>query len=135
MLNTARFFGIYPMMYAFFRADGSLDREVMRKQVHACIRHGAHGIAVLGLATEVGKLTWDERRQLVAWVCEDVANAVPIAVTVSGADVGEQVEFANWVRRQGASWLILQPPPQRGMSEEWYADFFAAVMEQVPLPC
>ena len=132
---TVPFSGIYPMMYAFFRSDGSLDRKAMRKQVQTCVRHGAHGIAVLGLATEVGKLSSRERRQVVEWVTQDVGGAVPIAVTVSGPHAEAQAEFANWAKGQGASWLILQPPPERGMPESWYADFFAAVMERVQLPC
>jgi 4-hydroxy-tetrahydrodipicolinate synthase len=135
MAMNGPFSGIYPMMYAFFRSDGSLDREAMRRQVRACVRRGAHGIAVLGLATEVGKLSPGERRQLVAWVAEDADGAVPIAVTVSEAEAKGQVEFANWAQGQGASWVILQPPPQRGMPESWYADFFAAVMQGIRLPC
>ena len=129
------FRGIYPMMYAFFRNDGTLDREAMRQQVQSCVRCGAHGIAVLGLATEVGKLSPAERRQLVEWIAEDVGGAVPIAVTVSEHQVKLQVEFAGWAKKQGASWVILQPPPKRGMPESWYADFFAAVMDRVQLPC
>src|SRR5882672_554047 len=135
MAMTAPFSGIYPMMYAFFRSDGSLDREAMRKQVQTCVRHGAHGIAVLGLATEVGKLSPRERRQVVEWVTQDVGGAVPIAVTVSEPQAQAQAEFANGAKGQGARWLILQPPPERGMPESWYADFFAAVMERVQLPC
>jgi 2-keto-3-deoxy-L-arabinonate dehydratase len=135
MSITAPFSGIYPMLYAFFDSEDRLDREAMQRQVQACVRSGAHGIAVLGLATEVGKLSPSERRQLVAWVAQDAGRAVPIAVTVSEPDARSQVEFANWAKEQGASWVILQPPPQRGMPESWYADFFAAVMEGVDLPC
>jgi len=48
--------GIYPMLYAFFTSQGKLDREATRKQVQAYVRNGAHGMAVLGLGTEVNKL-------------------------------------------------------------------------------
>jgi 4-hydroxy-tetrahydrodipicolinate synthase len=130
-----RFRGIYPMMYAFFAADGRLDRDAMRRQVRACVEHGANGIAVLGLATEVGKLSQEERRLLVQVVTEEVAGSVPVAVTVSEPTVPAQAEFANWAAEQGASWLILQPPPQRGLAESWYVEFFAGVMEQSALPC
>jgi 4-hydroxy-tetrahydrodipicolinate synthase len=58
------FSGIYPILYAFFDANGDLDRELMQRQVQGCIRGGAHGIAVLGLATEVSKLSETERYQL-----------------------------------------------------------------------
>jgi 4-hydroxy-tetrahydrodipicolinate synthase len=135
MITSPTFSGIYPMIYAFFSRSGALDRQAMRLQVEACLRGGAHGIAVLGLATEVNKLTAQEKRELVAWVAEDVAGVVPVAVTVSETTVEQQVDFANWARSQGASWVILQPPPERGMPEQWYADFFARVMERVQLPC
>ena len=45
------FHGIYPILYAFFDAQGRPDRALMRRQVEACLRHGAHGLAVMGLAT------------------------------------------------------------------------------------
>jgi 2-keto-3-deoxy-L-arabinonate dehydratase len=135
MTAPAVYSGIYPMMYAFFSRTGSLDREAMRRQVRACLHGGAHGIAVLGLATEVHKLASRERRQLVEWVIEDVAGAVPVAVTAAEPTIEAQSEFANWAKGGGASWVILQPPPERGMPEDWYADFFARVMERVQLPC
>jgi 2-keto-3-deoxy-L-arabinonate dehydratase len=123
------------MMYAFFGADGSVDRDAMRRQVRACVQNGAHGIAVLGLATEVGKLTQEERQLLVQLVTEEVAGRVPVAVTVAEPTVEAQAQFANWAAQQGASWVILQPPPQRGLEQNFYVEFFAAVMDQAPLPC
>ena len=123
------------MMYAYFAADGSVDRDAMRRQVRACVQNGAHGIAVLGLATEVGKLTRKERQLLVQLVTEEVAGRVPVAVTVAEPTVEAQAQFANWAAQQGASWVILQPPPQRGLEQNFYMEFFAAVMDQTPLPC
>ena len=135
MATAVPFSGIYPMMYAFFGRDGLLDREAMQRQVQTCVRLGAQGIAALGLATEIGKLSRAERRQVVKWVTQDAGGTVPVAITVSEPTVEAQAEFANWAKGQGASWVILQPPPERGMPEEWYAEFFAEVMERVQLPC
>ena len=128
------FAGIYPMQYALFGPDGRLERAAMRRQVHGCVAGGAHGIAVLGLGTEVNKLSDAERRDLVDWVTEDVAGRVPVAVTVAGATVAAQVALATHAQAAGAAFLILQPPPERGMPESHYAQFFARVMEQVNLP-
>ena len=129
------FHGIYPMMYALFDANGRIDEQAMRLQVSACIAGDAHGIAVLGLATEVSKLTPEERRLLVQIVINEVGQRVPVAVTVSESSVAAQAQFVNWAAEQGASWVILQPPPQRGMDERWYAEFFADVMRVTALPC
>jgi 4-hydroxy-tetrahydrodipicolinate synthase len=123
------------MMYAFFDAADRIDRDAVRRQVAACVAGGAHGIAVLGLATEVAKLSRGERELLVRLVIEEVAGRVPVAVTVSEASVETQAQFIEWAREQGASWVILQPPPQRGMEESWYAQFFADVMKRSELPC
>ena len=63
------------MLYAFFDARGRLDRAAMRAQVEYCVASGAHGIAALGLGTEVSKLEPEERRQVVEWAAEDLPAA------------------------------------------------------------
>ena len=126
--------GIYPMLYAFFDESDRLDRVAMRRQVEACVRHGAHGVAVLGLATEVGKLSLAERRQLVDWAAEDIAGRVPLAVTVAEPAVAAQVDFVRAAKEAGAAWVILQPPPARGLPESEYVRFFGAVADRVDLP-
>jgi len=126
--------GIYPMLYAFFNPKGSLDREATRRQVRACVANGAHGLAVLGLGTEVSKLADSERRQLVDWVAEELAGRLPLAVTINAPTVEAQVEFAAFARSRGASWVILQPPPERGVPESFFLQFFGAVADRVEVP-
>lgn len=133
--STAAFGGIYPILFAFFGADGALDRRAMRRQVEACVANPAHGIAALGLATEVGKLAPVEKRDVVAWLAEDAAGRKPLAVTISGDSVDEQADLADFAARHGAGWLVLQPPRERGRPESFYADFFAEVMARTGLPC
>jgi 4-hydroxy-tetrahydrodipicolinate synthase len=125
--------GIYPMQYAFFGRDGRLDRAAMGMQVEAAVRAGAHGVAVLGLATEVGKLSIDERHALVQWVAEILRDRLPLAVTVNGTKVEDQVRFANYAADQGAAWVILQPP-QRDVEETFLIDFFGRVADRVKVP-
>ena len=93
--------GIYPMLYAFFNSRGSLDRQATRRQVQAFVGNGAHGMAVLGLGTEVDKLSDAERRQLVDWVAEDLDGRLPLAVTVNAPTVDAQVGFANFAHSRG----------------------------------
>lgn len=126
--------GIYPMLYAFFRADGTLDRDAMRRQVRAALAGGAHGVAVLGLATEVGKLSPDERARLVDWVADDLAGRLPLAVTIAPGSVEAQVAAGIAAAAAGADWVILQPPPERGESEAHYARHFGAVMAAIDRP-
>ncbi len=126
--------GIYPMLYAFFNRQGGLDRQAARRQVRAIVDNGAHGMAVLGLGTEVNKLSDPERRQLVDWVADELAGRLPLAITVNAPTVDAQVEFAKFAHSRGASWVILQPPPDRGVPEDFFIRFFGAVADRVELP-
>jgi 4-hydroxy-tetrahydrodipicolinate synthase len=129
-----RFRGIYPILYTYFDAQERLDRTAMRLQVEACIRGGAHGIAILGFVGEYYKLTLAERRTIIDWVCEDVAGRIPVAVTVNETSVPGQVEIAKACEAAGAAWLILQPAQVKGLSEAAHVRFLGAVAERTTLP-
>ena len=121
--------GVYAILYAFFDTDGRLDRRAMRRQVEASIAAGAHGIAALGLATEVIKLSADERTRIMDWVTTDVAGRVPVAFTISGETVDVQIAEAGRAWASGADWLIHQPPSKDAIADEAaLVDFFAHVI-------
>ena len=126
--------GIYPVLYAFFDERGGLDRAAMRRQVEGLVGSGVHGIAVLGLGTEVNKLDLGERRTLLDWAVEDVAGRLPLAVTVAEPSVEGQVAFVAAAAAAGAAWAILQPPAVRDLPEDEYVRFFAVVADRSPLP-
>jgi dihydrodipicolinate synthase/N-acetylneuraminate lyase len=135
MASKPEFSGVYPMLYAFFDAEGQLDREAMRRQVEHCMASGAHGVAALGLGTEVKKLSPEERHAVMAWAAEDLRGRLPLAVTVFGATPAEQIAFVHAAAERGADWVILQPP-QTGerITEDRLVDFFGAVADASPLP-
>jgi 2-keto-3-deoxy-L-arabinonate dehydratase len=126
--------GIWPILYAFFDQGGRIDRAAMRAQVDACVAGGAPGIAVMGLATEIGKLSTAERHEMLEIVADSLAGRLPLAVTIGASSVEGQVEFARAAETLGASWVILQPPPERGLPESDYLRFFGAVADKVSLP-
>ena len=135
MTEELRFRGVYPMLYAFFDGAGRLDRGAMRAQVEYCVANGAHGIAALGLGTEVSKLEAEERRRVVEWVADDLRGGLPLAITVFGATPAEQTAFVQAAAARGADWVILQPP-QTGqpITEDRLVDFFGAVADTAPVP-
>ena len=128
------FRGVYPMLYSFFGADGRLERSAMRRQVEGCLAAGAHGIGVLGIASEVAKLSGAERLRLLDWVATDLAGRAPLAVTVAEPNLPEQIAFVRAAKAAGAAWLILQPPPVRGAPEAELIRFLGAVADASELP-
>jgi 2-keto-3-deoxy-L-arabinonate dehydratase len=128
------FAGIWPILYAFFTPADTLDRALMRRQARLCVAGGAHGMAVLGLATEVAKLTPAERRSVVEWAAEDLAGRLKLAVTIFGATPEEQSEAVAHAAGQGAVLAILQPPRDPSLGEAGLQRFFGRVMERSPIP-
>ena len=127
--------GIHAILYALFDADERLDRDAMRRQVEVCLAVGVAGIAALGLATEVAKLSFDERKVLMAWVAQDVGGRVPLGFTIYGGSVAEQVAMVRHAEGVGADWLILQPPLVGSYDATEYLNFFGRVMASTGLPC
>jgi 2-keto-3-deoxy-L-arabinonate dehydratase len=128
------FSGVYPMLYAIFDERGRLHRETIRRQVSAMLRANVHGLAVLGLASEGNKLSPDERRTFMEWVAEDCNGARPLAVTAAEPNIQAQIDFVRAAASCRASWVILQPPPVRGIGEAELLRFFAAIAEKSDLP-
>ncbi|MDW6022917.1 dihydrodipicolinate synthase family protein [Mesorhizobium sp. BAC0120] len=128
------FHGVYPMIYAFFDEKGGLLQAPVVASVEAMVKHGVHGLAVLGLASEVNKLSRNDRLQLLEWVSEANAGRVPLSVTVAENSVAGQIEFARMAKERGADWLVLQPPPVSHVSEEQLLAFFSAIIDKIDLP-
>ena len=127
------FTGVHCVLFALFDANGQLDRAAMAAQVEYARVAGADGIVVLGLATEVGKLTFDERCNIIQWAREDAPD-LPLGVTISGNSVGEQHALIRVAEASGADWLILQPPLAGTYGATEYVNFFADVGQSAALP-
>lgn len=126
--------GIHAILYALFDRNEELDRKAMRKQTEMCIAAGAHGLAALGLATEVSKLSEHERCQIMDWLGEDRASSLPLAFTIYGSSVAEQIRQVQHAEKAGADWVILQPPMVGSYGAREYIDFFIRVANATSLP-
>lgn len=129
----ANWSGIYPILYAFWDEHGRLDEAAMRHQVEHCIATGAHGIAVLGLVSEVHKMDVNERLHLVDMVGDMIARRVPYAVTVGEPSLAGQIAFSKAAAKAGANWVILQPPAIKGTSQADLINFFGQVASAVDI--
>ena len=132
--ETVDFHGIHAIVYALFDGEERLDRAAIRRQVELCLAAGVHGMAALGLATEVSKLTGAERRTLMDWVAEDTGARVPLAFTIFCASVAEQIGQIRHAESVGADWVILQPPPVGTYGAAEYIRFFGRVAGATDLP-
>ena len=132
-MTPLAFPGVHCVLFALFDDAGRLNRRAMAAQSAYVRDVGADGIVVLGLATEVGKLTFEERCQITHWARED-APALPLGVTITGNSVAEQLALIAVAEEVGADWLILQPPLGGSYGAAEYVNFFAEVGQSAHLP-
>lgn len=133
MTKTGLHDGVHAVLFALFDAQEALDHGAMKAQVDYCVETGCHGITVLGLATEVLKLSFAERCALVETTARANGGRLPLSVTIAGNSVGEQVALAACAEAAGADWLILQPPMVGSYGADVYLDFFARVATSTAL--
>jgi 2-keto-3-deoxy-L-arabinonate dehydratase len=133
MVGQRTFPGIHCVLYALFDESERLDLSAMSAQVDYVRAIGPDGITVLGLATEVGKLTFDERCDIVRWARNDAPD-LPLSVTIAGNSVAEQQALIKVAEDVAADWLIVQPPITGTYSAAEYVDFFARVGASTRLP-
>lgn len=127
--------GVHIILYAFFGKDEELDRAAMRRQVELSLATRPAGIAALGLATEVAKLSFRERCTVMDWAGEDVNGQTALGFTIYGQSVAEQAAMVRHAEHAGANWLVLQPPQVGSYDAEEYLSFFSRVMDTTGLPC
>lgn len=126
--------GIHSIVFALFDAHERLDRAAMRKQVQISLDLDVQGMAALGLATEVSKLSFNERCSVMEWMAEDVAGRKPLAFTIFGSSVAEQAALVKVAEQNGADWVILQPPMVGSFGAAEYINFFGRIAETTSLP-
>ena len=125
--------GIYPMLYAFFDDRGVLRQDPFRLQVDVALGTQASGVAILGLGTEVSKLTFDERIDVLEVVAKRIDGRKPLLATVYGDTITEQIEFSKQAIQNGTSALMLQPPSQK-MDDAKLVGFFSKIISAVDCP-
>ena len=81
----------------------------MSDQISLIKQLGSNGIACLGLATEVNKLEFSEKKKIIELVSDITNNSIPVVVTISGKNINEYKKLIDVAQLNNASWIVLQP--------------------------
>ena len=123
--------GIIPMTYCFFNKNNSLDLKAIRDQILLIKKLGSHGIACLGLATEVNKLNFFEKQKIIELVAEVSNGILPIVVTISGNNVNEYKKLIEVAQYYNARWIVFQPLLKKKTTDDDCFDFFNKIIPNV----
>ena len=120
--------GIIPMTYCFFNKNNTIDLNVMHEQISLIKKLGSNGIACLGLATEVNKLDFVEKKKIIELVAKISNGSLPLVVTISGKNVTEYKKLIEIAHFYDASWIVFQPMLKKNTSDKDCFDFFNKII-------
>ena len=123
--------GIAPMIYCFFNKENKIDSKLIIEQVNMINSMGVHGIACLGLGTEVNKLSFKEKVNIIEIVSKFKKKNMYLAITISGEKYSDQLKLIKVANAHNADWLILQPPSGKKLTEIECYNFFEKIINKV----
>ncbi len=116
------------MTYCFFNKNNSIDLHAMRDQISLIKKLGSNGIACLGLATEVNKLDFIEKKKIIELVAEFSNDNLPIVVTISGKNIKEYKKLIELAQFYDASWIVFQPMLKKNSTDKDCFNFFNKII-------
>jgi len=123
--------GIAPMIYSFFNKENKIDSKLIIEQVNMVNSMGVHGIACLGLGTEVNKLSFKEKVNIIKIVSKFKKKNMYLAITISGEKYSDQLKLIKVANTHHADWLIIQPPSGKKLAEIECYNFFEKIINKV----
>jgi 4-hydroxy-tetrahydrodipicolinate synthase len=102
--------GIITVLNTPFSDDDAVDLPSLRRNVRYAIESGVAGFLVPAMASEVDKLTPEERRRIVGAVLEENEGAVPVIGGASAATGEERRENARMLIELGCDGILASIP-------------------------
>ncbi len=119
------------MTYCFFNQNNAIDGYIMRDQIQLIKNIGSHGVACLGLATEVNKLSFSEKKKLIEIVADNSGDTLPIVVTISGKNINEYKKLIEVAEYYDPKWIIFQPLLKKNTTDRDCYYFFNEIIPKV----
>jgi 4-hydroxy-tetrahydrodipicolinate synthase len=116
-----------------YREDWNIDFGTLGEEVEFAYAQGASGI-VFALASELLRLTADERKRIAAFLAQANRDRGSVVVSIGAESTFAAVEYARHAEAVGATALMATPPLCTKAGEEELAGYFGAIVEATSLP-
>jgi dihydrodipicolinate synthase/N-acetylneuraminate lyase len=125
--------GVLPVLVTPFTETGDCDAAALASQVDFVISHGAHGV-VLGMVSEVLRLSSEERDALTEATCKAVDGRVSVTASVGAESLHTAVRHAKHAEAVGADAVMAIPPIATSCADAELFAYYAGIIESVEVP-
>ena len=127
------FRGVLPVAHIPYDENLAIDSNALGRQIDYAFDTGADGIC-LALASDLLRLTSDERKTLPKQLPEYAACRGPVIINVSAETAEEATDYALAARDGGAAALMSTPPLSQGLEETDMLRYFETILDAAGLP-
>jgi len=125
--------GVLPVLVTPFAQTGGFDTAALASEVDFVITHGAHGV-VLGMVSEVLRLSSEERDGLTEETCKAVDGRVSVTASVGAESLHTAVRHAKHAQAVGADAVMAIPPLATSCEDDELFGYYAGIIESIELP-
>jgi 4-hydroxy-tetrahydrodipicolinate synthase len=125
--------GVLPVLQVPYAGDGAIDLATLRREIDWVFAARVQGVAI-GMASEIVRLTDEERDRLVREVVRLVAGRGPVVAGAGGESAVQAVRHARVAEEAGASALMVPPPFLTRCGEEGLVRYYETLLEATRLP-
>lgn len=108
-MNPPEIRGVLAVIQTPFEEDGAIDFACLQGEIDWLFREGADGI-VMGMVSEVSKMTEAERDSLVAAAVRAARGRGPVIASVGAESIAQARRHAQAAEKLGADALMAIPP-------------------------
>lgn len=128
------FTGSFVALVTPMKAEGAIDFEALHSLIEWHIREKTDGLVITGTTGEAATLTFDEQRELITSVMQQVNHRIPVIAGTGSNSTKHTIELTHMAQKAGVdAALIVTPyynnPPQNGMFQH-----YKTIAESTSLP-
>jgi len=129
-----KFEGIFPPAITPFTKDEEINEEKLLEYLDFLIKHGIHGLFMLGTNGEGPLLTFEEKKRVIKIAVEHVNGKIPIIAGTGCVSTKETIELSKYAEKVGADAVHVVTPYYYPVSQQGLIKHYTKIAESIELP-
>jgi dihydrodipicolinate synthase/N-acetylneuraminate lyase len=125
--------GVLPVFQTPFREDEEIDPGALEAEIDWLFRNGADGV-VMGMVSEVARLSSEERDTLCTLVCRLAGSRGPVITSVGAESSHQAVRHARHAEASGAAAVMAIAPVTVAIDVSQLRRYFERLVTAVAIP-
>ena len=128
------FKGVGTALITPFKKDRSVDLDALRKIVHQQLEAGVNALVVMGTPGESPVIEFDERREIISVVADEVKGKIPIIVGTGTNNTKHVVELNKQAEELKVDGLLIVNPYYNKGTQSSLVDHYKYISDKTKLP-